>query len=294
MKAGKRTVEITRPDKELFPGITKRDLCEYYARVAPAMLPLVAGRPITMERYPDGISGQRLMQKNAPKYFPDWIRRAVVRKSGGTVEHPIADDAAVLVYMANQAAITLHMWLSDIEHADNPDQMVFDLDPTGCSWRQIVEGARAVREMLASLGVPVFLKTSGSRGLHLHVPLDRSATYADVRAFSESIASRLQALDPSLFTTEFHKAKREACLFLDVARNAYAQTIVAPFSVRALPGAPVSVPIEWDELDQIEGATAFTIATVSARLDAGVDPWRGFKRARRSLRAAAKKLDQTV
>lgn len=292
VRVGGRTVELTRPDKVLFPddGITKADLAHYYAAVAERMLPHTRGRPLMMERYPDGVDRRPLMQKNAPDYFPDWIRRAEVSKVGGTVEHPVADNAATLVYLANQASVTLHRWLSKADRPHHPDRLVFDLDPHGDDFPAVRDAALALRALLEELGLDNTVMTTGSRGLHVIVALDRRADFDTVRTFAHDTAEVLAGRHPDTLTTAPRKDARGDRLYLDVQRNAYAQTAVAPYSVRARAGAPVAAPVTWAEVEDT-GLTArtWTVKTVLERLDD--DPWADAPRRGQGLGTARKRLD---
>ncbi|WP_436771456.1 non-homologous end-joining DNA ligase [Yinghuangia sp. YIM S09857] len=292
IRVGGRTVALTRPDKVLFPddGITKADLARYHAAVAERMLPHLRGRPLMMERYPDGIGKRPLMQKNAPDYFPDWIRRAEVAKVGGTVEHPVADNAATLVYLANQAAVTLHRWLSKADKPDHPDRLVFDLDPSGDDFPAVRDAALALRRLLGELRLDSTVMTTGSRGLHVIVALDRRADFDTVRAFAHDTAEVLAARHPDALTTAPRKDARGGRLYLDVQRNAYAQTAVAPYSVRARPGAPVAAPVTWAEVEE-PGLSAgkWTVTSVLERLDD--DPWADAPSRGQGLGAARRRLD---
>lgn len=292
VRAGGHTVEVTRPDKVLFPddGLTKADLVAYYQEVAARMLPHLRGRPLMMERYPDGIDHRPLMQKNVPDYFPSWIHRAEVRKVGGTVVHPIADDTAALVYLANQACVTPHRWLAKADKPDHPDRLVFDLDPPDDDFAPVRDAAAALRELLDELRLRSAVMTTGSRGLHVVVPLDRSADFDTVRAFAQDAAEVLAVRHPDALTTAPRKQARHGRLYLDVQRNAYAQTAVAPYAVRARPGAPVAAPLDWSEVEA-RGLTArrWTVESVLDRLDD--DPWKGVLTRGHGLGAARRRLD---
>jgi bifunctional non-homologous end joining protein LigD len=282
VRAGKRNVTVTNRAKVLFPesGITKGDLIEYYVAVAPKMLPFVRERPLTMERFPDGIDGERIMQKNASKYFPDWIPRATVPKKAGSVQHVVANDTATLAYLANQASITQHVWLSTIDRPDTPDQLVFDLDPSRDDFGDVRATALVIRDVLADLGLVPFVKATGSKGLHVVAPLRRARGFGGVYAFAASVAQRLVDDRPQLLTLEFFKAKREGRILLDINRNAYAQTVVAPYSVRARPGAPVAAPLDWSEVeDRRLRPDGISMREALER----PDPWSAFARSARSL-----------
>ena len=281
VRIGRQDVTVTRPDKVLFPddGITKRDLVNYYRTIAPWILPHLAGRPLTLERYPDGIGGHKIIQKSASDYYPDWIRTATMRKHGGTVKHPVANDEATLAYLANQACITPHIWLSRSDRPDIPDQMVFDLDPSTGDFEPVRRAAADLHEMLESWRIPSFLKTSGSRGLHIVVPLKREAGYEPVHALAHRIARHLVAAAPDERTLEFARKDRAGRVFVDVNRNAYAQTCAAAYAVRARPGAPVSLPVEWQALqDASLRPDGHRMSAVPALVEQRENPWADFRR----------------
>lgn len=297
VSAGRRRVEVHRPDKELFPdGITKADLAGYYEAVAPAMLPLVQGRPLNLERYPDGITGPRIMQQQAGSHFPDWIERVEVPKQGGTVAHVVARDAATLIYLADQACITLHNWLSRRDRLDRPDRLIVDLDPSTPGDPDAVRrAALAISGLLEELGLRSRTMTTGSRGYHVVVPLRRRAGFDEVREFARQLASLAALRDPRTFTTEQRKAKREGKILIDVLRNAYAHTAVAPYAVRPRPGAPVATPLHADELsDDHTRPDRWTLRDVPARLERDGDPWRDIDTHPQSLGAARSRLIQAL
>jgi bifunctional non-homologous end joining protein LigD len=288
-----RRIELSNTAKLLFPeaGLTKGDLIEYYRKVAPVMLPHIEGRPLSLERYPDGIEADGFMQKNASDYFPPWIRRAHLAKEGGAVDHVVAGDAATLVYLANQATVTLHTGLARIDRIDHPDRLVIDLDPSDDDFAKVRRAALAARELLEAVGLVPFVQTTGSRGLHVWVPLDRQADFDAVRGFASELSERLVARTPDELTTAQRKAARGARVFLDVARNAYGQTAVAPYSVRARPQASVATPLDWAELDDAGlGPRRYTIANLFRRLGQKPDPWAEIGQQARPLEAAAKRL----
>jgi bifunctional non-homologous end joining protein LigD len=289
-------VEISRPDKPLFPsGITKADLASYYERVAVAMLRHIADHPLNLERYPDGIEGQRIIQQRASDHFPDWIKRVRVAKKGGSVEHVVAASAATLVYLAGQACITLHSWLSRADRLDRPDRLVIDLDPSDDNPAEVRRAALIIGELLRELGLEPWAMTTGSRGFHIAVPLTRRAYFYQVRTFSRDLASLAAAREPRLFTTEQRKAKRGNLILIDVMRNAYAHTAVAPYSVRPRPNAPVATPLQWEELsDPSTRPDRWTLATVPERLERDGDPWRGMARRAGTLREARRSLDRAL
>jgi bifunctional non-homologous end joining protein LigD len=296
IRDGQITVELSHPEKVLFPddGVTKGDLVQYYLAAAGRMLPLIADRPVTMIRYPDGISRHPILQKNAPDYFPDWITRAEVAKQGGSVRHVICDKPATLAYLANQACVEVHVFLSRVGSLDHPDQLIFDLDPPDDEqFAGIRRAALLLRELLESdLGLTAYVKTTGGKGLHVHVPLDGAQDFEAVRQLARQAGGALAARAPDLVSTEQRKDKRGGLIYLDAMRNAYGQHAAAPYSVRGRPGAPVATPLDWAELDD-DGLSPhqFTVATVPGRL-AGDDPWAGMPRRRYSARKAAERLSQ--
>ncbi|QYX76397.1 non-homologous end-joining DNA ligase [Streptomyces akebiae] len=307
MRVGRRTVEIHRPDKVLFPAdadadadgdgdgdgvgkeYTKGDLVAYHRAVAPFMLPHLRGRPLMLERHPDGLDGPMFMQKNTPEHYPEWIERVEVPKEGGTVVHPVCDDAAALVYLADQACLTLHRWLSRTGDVDRPDRLVLDLDPAVDDFAQVREAARDVRELLDELKLTSVPMTTGSRGVHVVVPLNGHDDFDTVRGFAREIAEELVRAHPERLTVEPRKKDRGDRLYLDIQRNAYAQTAVAPYTVRARPGAPVATPLTWDQLDDpAVDARRWTLA--DAVDQARTDPWAGAMRRGRALGPVRRRL----
>jgi bifunctional non-homologous end joining protein LigD len=297
MRVGRRTVEIHRPDKVLFPldgsgdgkEYTKGDLVAYYRAVAPFMLPHLRGRPLMLERHPDGLDGPMFMQKNTPEHYPEWIERVEVPKEGGTVVHPVCEDAATLVYLADQACLTLHRWLSRTGDVDRPDRLVFDLDPAVDDFAQVREAARNVRELLDELRLPSVPMTTGSKGVHVVVPVNGHDDFDTVRDFAREIAEELVRAHPGRLTTEARKKDRGDRLYLDIQRNAYAQTAVAPYTVRARPGAPVATPLTWEQLDDpAVDARRWTLA--DAVDQARTNPWAGAMGRGRALGPARRRL----
>jgi bifunctional non-homologous end joining protein LigD len=294
---GRQAVEISNPDRIFFPdaGITKGDLIDYYERVADIMLPHVGGRAVMMRRFPDGLGGEGFYQKEVPDYFPDWIRTVEVKKEGGRLTQLVIENAATLVYLANQACIDPHVWLSRVDRPDHPDRMIFDLDPAGSDFSAVRSAARAFGEILRDLRLEPFVMTTGSRGLHVAVPLDRRADFDTVRAFAREVAEVVVSRDPERLTTEQRKNKRRGRLFVDIQRNAYAQTAVAPYAVRPQPGAPVATPLEWEELgDRTLRSQRYTLKNLFRRLERDGDPWKHIARHASSLREAQRRLKDVV
>jgi bifunctional non-homologous end joining protein LigD len=288
---GRRRVTISRADKQLFPsGVTKGDLAAYYAAIAPAMLPHVRDRPMNMQRFPNGIDGKGFFHQRAPEHFPEWVCRSAVPRArgGGTVRHVVSCNAATLAYLADQAAITLHVWLSRTDRLDRPDRMVFDLDPPDGAFAQARLAALALGDLLRGAGLEPFAMVTGSRGVHVWTPLQRRHGFDEVRAVAGAIARRLAERDDAL-TTEMRKEKRRGRVLVDVMRNTYAHTAVAPYSVRARDGAPVATPLRWEELEDAKlRADGFGIHDALRRAERDGDPWAQIARHAGTLTAAAR------
>jgi bifunctional non-homologous end joining protein LigD len=293
MRVGRQTITVTHGDRLVFPAadITKAEIVEHYDRVARWMLPHVRGRPVMMQRFPGNDGSANIYQKAMPSHFPDWIHRVTVPKVGGTVTHVVCDDAATLVYLANQGCLTPHVWLSRIGHLDRPDRLIIDLDPGSGGAVDARFAAHAARDLLAEAGLVPHLMATGSRGYHVVVPLKPVAAFDEVRAVAFGLAAALARRAPDRLTTEFHKANRGGRLFLDCNRNAYAQTAVPVYAVRPRPGAPVAVPLAWAELDTTK-PDAWTVRTIGERLQQTADPWKGFGRHARTLDSATRWLER--
>lgn len=288
-------IEISNPDKLLFPadGITKAHLVDYYQRIAETMLPHIRDRPVTMHRFPDGIVEEGFFQKQISDYFPDWLDRVTVRKEGGTVTHALCNDAAALAYLANQAALELHVWTSRTRRLANPDLMVIDLDPADDDFAPVRAAAREIGRLLEELGLAAFVQTTGSRGLHIVTPLDGKAGYKAVYDFANDLAQFLVSRRLEGATTERRKQKRGGRLLVDVGRNLHGQTFVAPYSLRARPGAPIATPVDWDELGRID-SRSYNIRNIFRRLGRKNDPWKGMQQESRSLKEPRKRLDSLM
>ena len=291
---GRRTIRISNPGKVLYPdsGITKSDVIDYYAEIARVMIPEIRDRLVTMERFPDGIEGHRIMHKDAPDYFPSWIERKTVPKKGGQVSHVVCNDAATLVYLANQACITPHVSPSKKDRLDHPDQIILDLDPSTEDFASVRSAALDLRDFLKDLDLVPFVKTSGSRGLHVVVPLRRGDDFDQVGLVAERIAIRFAEQSPRTLTVEFRKVNRNGRIFVDWMRNNWAQTAVAPYALRPLPGAPVAMPLYWEEVEDPKLVPGrYRITDALQAVDGGHDPWRGWRRRARSLTKARSKLE---
>ena len=283
------SIELKRLNKILFPesSISKGDMIDYYDRISEHLLPHSNDRPVSMHRFPDGIKDEGFYQKDRPDYFPDWIQSVELEKEEGTVDHILCNDEATLIFIANQACITLHTWLSKVGHIHHPDKIVFDLDPpSDHAFDLVKEGAKAIREYLTDeFSMDPFLMTTGSRGLHVVLPVEPENNFDTVRAFSSELADRIADTQPEKFTTKIRKAKREGRLFIDYLRMSWAQTSVVPYSLRAIEGAPVATPLHWDELnDSSLTAQTYTISNIFRRLGQINNlPWEDFEQKRYSI-----------
>jgi bifunctional non-homologous end joining protein LigD len=298
LPVGGRTVQVTSVAKPFFPetGLTKGDLLAYYRDVAETMLPHLRGRPLNLQRFPNGVDGHGFWQQGASDHFPDWVRTVTVerRGRGGTVDHVVCEDAATIVYLANLATVTFHAWTSTIAHLARPDLVVLDLDPDPGQGLEVVRAAaRAVRAACQELGLAPFVQTSGSKGYHVVTPLQPGPDVEVVRDFAAELAALVAARDPGRLTVEWRKEKRHGRLLLDTARNGYAQTIVAPYSVRPRPEAPVATPIDWDELGRVEPRT-YTLANLRRRLARKPDPWAGMAAQAVAFEPVRARLDELL
>lgn len=285
---------ITHPEKILFPdaGITKGELTSYYEAIAPVMLPHLRRRPITMERFHRGIGAPGFFQKDVSKGFPEWLERVEVPKHGGTVHHPIANDTRSLLWLANQNSITIHVWPSRTPNLYNPDICVFDLDPMKeDDLDTLRDAALRLRDLLVELGLPSWIKTTGSKGFHIAVPLDGKSDFGEVARFAHVVGKILVERDPEHLTQEFSKVDRAGRILVDTGRNGYSATFAATYTVRARPGAPVSAPCTWEELEQgAVGPRSFTLRTMVQRVADAGDLWADMLKKKRSLKRPIERL----
>lgn len=269
-------VKLSNPDKVLFPqdGITKAELAEHYARVAALMVPHCKDRPMNLWRWNKGIDHDVVVQQSLPKGAPDWVARCEVpRRKGGNIVHGMINDADTLRWLAQQNCITPHVWNARCDMRDKPDRLVFDLDPSDDDFDKVREGALAVAAALRELDLVPFAKVSGSRGIHIIAPLKRTRHVDEVREGAQVIADRIAAEHDHILTTAWRKEKRDGKILVDVARNTYGQTAVAPYAVRALPGAPVALPVSWDEVaDPDLHPRKFKLRELAGHLERD-DPW---------------------
>lgn len=272
---------ITHAAKLLFPddGITKEELAAYYEAVAPVMLPHLRRRPITMERFPRGIGETGFLQKDVVKGFPAWLKRVELPKKGGTVHYPLAGDLRSLEWLANQNTIAIHVWPSRTPRVDRPDLCVFDLDPSVEDPDVLRKAALELRALLDEVDVASWIKTSGSKGFHIVVPLDARTSFEDSFRFASRIADTLEQRHPRQFTQAFSKADRQGKILIDIGRNRAGATLVAPYSVRPKPGAPVSAPCSWAEIESgVVNPRTFTLRTTPDRIKKIGDLWQPLQR----------------
>ncbi len=278
---------ITHPEKVLFPeyGITKGELAAYYEAVASVMVPHLKARPITMERFPAGIGKKGFIQKDVSKGFPAWLERVEVPKKDGTVHYPIVTDARSLLWIVNQNTITPHVWISRAPKLEYPDICVFDLDPTEEEKPAVLRAAAlALRDLLEELGLPSWVKTSGSKGFHIVVGLDGKADMGTVARFTHAVGTLLVHRDPKHLTQELHKKDRGGRILVDTGRNGFSATHAAAYAVRAKPGAPVSAPCTWEEIESgAVGPRSFTLRTMPKRLAETGDLWADMRKRAKSL-----------
>ncbi|MEX2153661.1 MAG: non-homologous end-joining DNA ligase [Gemmatimonadaceae bacterium] len=280
---------ISHPEKVMFPddGITKGELAAYYEAIAPVMVPHMRARPVTMERYHRGIGAPGFFQKDVSKGFPEWLQRIEVPKKDGTVHHTIVRDTRSLLWLANQNCITPHVWTSRAPNIMKPDVCLFDLDPSEDEPEQLRAAALGLRDLLAELDLESWVKTSGSKGFHIAVPLDAKADFGVVARFAHTVGAILVDRDPKHLTREFYKADRGGRILVDTGRNEYSATFAAAYAVRPKRGAPVSAPCTWEELEHGDvGPRTFTLRTMLARVADVGDLWSDLRKTKQSLRRA--------
>lgn len=297
MKKNGHTIEISHPGKEIFPeaGMSKKDLVEFYERMAKYILPFLKNRPLVMHRYPNGIEGKDFYQKDEPDYFPGWIKTVKVKlREEGSSRMVLCNDEATLLYLANQAAITPHVWLSTKSDLEKPDRLIFDLDPPKDNFSIVQDGARDLKKIFDKLDMKAYVMTTGSKGMHVVVPLDGKSDFDASRDFAKKVAAKLADEHPDKYTTETRTNKRKGRLFLDYLRNAYGQTGVAPYALRARKGAPVATPLGWNEAGKKDmGPQKYNRSNIFRRLSAKDDPWKDINSHSYSIKTASEKFDKT-
>lgn len=277
----------------MFPddGITKGELASYYEAVAPVIVPHLRGRPLTMERYPQGIGAKGFWQKDVSKGFPGWLQRVEIPKKDGVVNYPVITDLRSLMWVTNQNTITQHVWTSRLPDLDYPDLCVFDLDPSKDDVKSVRGAAVGLRDLLAELGLPSWVKTTGSKGFHIAVPIDGKTRMGTVVRFANAVGAFFVSLAPNQLTQEFSKADRRGRIYVDTGRNGFSATFAAAYTVRARPRAPVSAPCTWEEIERGEvKPDSFTLKNMPARIAKVGDLWADVRKRGRSLKQPMEKL----
>jgi bifunctional non-homologous end joining protein LigD len=286
-------IAVSHPEKVMFPdsGITKGELAAYYELVAPVMLPHLEGRPVTLERFHRGIGDKGFFQKNVGKGAPAWLERVAVPKSDGVVNYAVVRDERGIMWLANQNCITPHVWTSRVPTLFYPDLCVFDLDPLVDDMDALRSSTLLLRDALAELGVTSWVKTSGSKGFHIVVPLDGETPMGQAARFVEAVGKLFVSFAPDSLTQEFAKVDRRGRIYVDTGRNGYHSTFAAAYTVRARRGAPVSAPCTWQEVErgEVEPAT-FTVKNMLDRVGKIGDVWADMRRRGKSLKRPMEKL----
>jgi len=300
IRRGKRVVRLSNLDKMYWPDerITKGDLLRYYRDVAPALLPHIRDRPFTMKRYPDGWQGRPFFRKDVTNYAPAWFKRATVSVASReqpqqrrTIEVPVVNDQLALLWMVNTGCIEAHTWYSRIDKLERPDWVIFDLDPSDdVGFAETAQVALLVKQAVDALGLASFPKTSGALGLHVLVPIERRHTYDDTRRFATEVARAIAGTHTDLATTEWSKAKRRGVL-IDASQNAKGKSIASVYSVRPMPGATVSTPLHWDEVNETLDPSIYTMEAVLDRLNRHGDLHAGLLKTKQRLGPALRALE---
>ncbi|WP_127844733.1 non-homologous end-joining DNA ligase [Psychroflexus aestuariivivens] len=261
-------IEISNPDKLIFAnkGITKLEMVRYYEKIADKMLPYLENRPLTLQRFPDGIEDGGFFQKNAADYFPDFIETVSIETENGSNLQVVCNNKKTLIYLANQGTVTFHIWLATQDNLNKPDKVVFDLDPPENSFEKVKTAAGKIRDLLINEGKEPRLMTSGKKGLHVWYPVDRYKNFDDRREEVKELAEKMKEKHPNILTTATRKEKRNHKIFVDYLRNAYGQTTVCPYSLRPINSAGVATPLEWNELSKIKKGDHYTQENIFRRL----------------------------
>jgi bifunctional non-homologous end joining protein LigD len=299
IRRGKRIVRLSNLGKPYWPDerITKGDLLRYYRDVAPVLLPHIRDRPFTMKRYPDGWQGRPFFRKDVTNYAPAWIKRATVsvtsrEQQKRTIEVPVVNDELALLWMVNTGCIEAHTWYSRIDRLERPDWVIFDLDPSDdVGFAETAQVALLVKGTLDELGLSSFPKTSGAHGLHVLVPIERRHTYDDTRRFATEVARAIADTHADVATTEWSKAKRRGVL-IDASQNAQGKSIASVYSVRPMPGATVSTPLDWDEVNETLDPSLYTMEEVLDRLDRVGELFEGVLTTKQRLGPALRALER--
>jgi bifunctional non-homologous end joining protein LigD len=288
-------VPLSNRDKVFWPaeGYTKGDLIAYYRAMSPWLLPYLKDRPLVLTRFPDGIEGKSFFQKDAPGFAPEWIRTETLWSEGSEreLDYFVCDSEAALTYIINMGAIPLHIWGSRIGTLGQPDWCILDLDPKEAPFRDVVRVARAIKALCDAIELPSFVKTSGSTGLHVLLPVGRQLTFEQTRQLGQVLARVIAAEHREIATITRNPAKREGKVYMDFVQNGHGRLLVAPYSVRPLPGAPVSMPLKWSEVGGKLEIGKFTIANAPRRMkQLGGDPVVGVLEEQPDLHAVLERL----
>lgn len=287
LNIGNKKIELSNPEKEMYPkeNLTKTDIANYYEKISDYMLPHIKNRPLVMHRFPDGIDGEEFYQKEVPDYFPKSIKRKTIKLvKGGSEPLMIAEKKADLVYLAGQACLVPHIWLSTADNPKSPNKIVFDLDPPKGDFDKVIFAAFKIKEMFEDKKFTPYVMTTGSKGLHIIIPIKQNHRFKKVREYVKDVADELAEKYKDKLTTETRKSKRKGRVFLDYLRNAYGQTSVAPYALRAIEGAPVATPLDWDELKKSDiGPQSYNINNIFRRLSKKKDPFKGMMRHAKAL-----------
>lgn len=290
-------VAVSNMGKTLYPddSVTKGDVLEYYRAVADVMVPRLRDRPLTMKRFPDGITGEGWFQKRAADHFPDWLRVENIPQRGdgsGNLPYAVCDDAASLVYLANQATLEFHIWTSTVDNLYHPDLLILDIDPPeGTELATLRDAVRSTRDLFDDIGLTPYLQATGGSGYHVLAPLDCSADFDTVRELAGRAGQYLAARDPGRLTTAHRKEKRGDRIFLDANRNGYAQTFVSPYSLRSRPGATAATPLDWSELSKVAPGD-YNVRNLPRRVAHKTDPWRDMHEHAAAVRRVREHLDK--
>lgn len=269
-------VKISHPDKIMYPGfgVTKHDVAEYYAEAAKLIVPFLKGRPVTLVRSPEGVKKGSFYQRHPGEYFPDYINRVKIHTDEGTEIYVSVDAEEDLVYLANQGVLEFHAWGSTAKNEDRPDMLIWDFDPgQGAPWSSVVTGALLVHDILDKLNLKSFVKVSGSKGLHVYLPIQPKLDWDKAKQFTLEVANTMVSMEPKLFTTEIRKDERKGKVFIDYLRNTKGGTAVSPFSLRAKDKPAISMPIKWSEVTEKLQPNAFLIPETKLK---STHPWQGF------------------
>lgn len=292
-------VTVSNPDKLIYPKdkITKAEVVAYYQMIAPYMIPFIKDRPLSLQRFPNGIDEEGFFQKNAPDYYPAWIERCPIESRGEerTINYVICNKKDTLLYLVNALCLTFHPWLSKKKKLNYPDKLIVDLDPSKKGFAEVKKIALDLKDIFEQLSLTPFVMTTGSRGLHVVVPLDAKTDFDRTRSFAQRLLHWYQEEHSNITTMEMSIKKRGTKIFLDALRNAYAQTGVAPYSLRPYKGAPIATPLAWQELaDSKLTSQTYNINNIEQRLKKIKDPWAAFNRTKGSIARAEKLLDKLI